>query len=326
MKKEIHLQNHDEALLLFGHNDRNLRKLRDELGVKVVVRNDTLRIWGEDDGVRRGADTVLAFLEKIRAGLDPGEFRIEGAERGGADGKEEAGAGLEGRFRFASLREPVVPRSAGQVRYLEAIEGRDVVFSVGPAGTGKTFLAVAMGVSYLRRGLYRKIVMVRPAVEAGEKLGFLPGDFQAKVNPYLKPIYDALGDFFDLKQIEKYIEREIFEIVPLAYMRGRTLNDSFIILDEAQNTKVAQMKMLLTRMGTRSKAVITGDITQVDLPPTEESGLVHAVRTLDGIDGIEVVWMTRADIVRHGIVGDIVEAYRRAEEDDGKGDEPGRES
>ncbi len=320
MKKEIRLLNHEEAQLLFGRNDRRLRDMSEELGIRIVMRDGTLRLTGAGEAVEKGHAILSGMLEKIRNGAHPGgagpepEPAGEPAADPGLPVPDEQGNVPGDRFTFPSMGEPVRPKSAGQLKYLEAVERNDVVFCIGPAGTGKTYLAVATAVSYLRRGLLRKIVMVRPAVEAGEKLGYLPGDFQAKVNPYLRPIYDALGDFFDLRQVERFSEKEIFEIVPLAFMRGRTLNNSFIILDEAQNTTVAQMKMFLTRMGNRSKSVITGDITQTDLPPTEMSGLVHAVSMLKGIPGIEMVWMTKSDIVRHGLVGEIVEAYRRAEE------------
>ncbi len=322
MKKEIRLNNHEEALLLFGKNDSRLRSVRDELGIRIVVRDDALRLSGDDDMVEKGYEALMGMLGKIRDGQDSFEAPPKRERPAPAFAPQHIptpGEGEQGRFLFPSMGEPVKPRTGGQLAYLEAIDRSDVVFCIGPAGTGKTYLAVAIGVSYLRKGLFRKIVMVRPAVEAGEKLGFLPGDFQAKVNPYLRPIYDALGDFFDLRQLERFTEKEIFEIVPLAFMRGRTLNNSFIILDEAQNTTVPQMKMFLTRMGNRSKSVITGDITQIDLPPAEKSGLVHAVSTLSGVGGIEMVWMSKDDIVRHGLVAKIVEAYKKAEEADGGG-------
>jgi phosphate starvation-inducible PhoH-like protein len=319
MEKEIQLENNTEALLLFGQRDRNLRKLREDLGIKVVVRGDVIRLSGLEKDVLAGYRALRDVLANIRNGRSVEEIVIRAPNVDARSPEDPAKAPPKpGHFRFPSLGEPVEPRSPGQLDYLKAIEKNDVVFCVGPAGTGKTYLAVAMGVSYIRRGAFRKIVLVRPAVEAGEKLGFLPGDFQAKVNPYLRPIYDALGDFFEVAQLEKYLEREVFEIVPLAFMRGRTLNDSFIILDEAQNTKVPQMKMFLTRMGVRSKSVITGDVTQIDLGPDVTSGLVHAVEALGDVQGISVCHMTRTDIVRHRLVKDIVEAYRLSEADESR--------
>jgi phosphate starvation-inducible PhoH-like protein len=200
-------------------------------------------------------------------------------------------------------------RSPGQEAYLQAIEKNEIVFCIGPAGTGKTFLAVHMAVSFLREGLIRRIILCRPAVEAGEKLGFLPGDFQAKINPYLRPLYDALNDILDYDQVKRYLEREIIEIIPLAYMRGRTLNNAFIILDEGQNTSISQMKMFLTRMGMESRIVVNGDVTQVDLPDGIPSGLIHAQRIIREIPGIAWIRMEKRDIVRHPLVRRIVEAY-----------------
>jgi phosphate starvation-inducible PhoH-like protein len=205
----------------------------------------------------------------------------------------------------------VTPRSKGQAAYLEAIRTHDIVFSIGPAGTGKTYLAVAMALSALRNGRVKKLILARPAVEAGEKLGFLPGDLEEKVNPYLRPLYDALNDMLDFAQVRKYVERDVIEVVPLAFMRGRTLNHAFVILDEAQNTTVGQMMMFLTRLGNRSQGVITGDVTQVDLPSNELSGLIHAERILASIEGIAFVHLTKGDIVRHRLVQEIVAAYER---------------
>jgi phosphate starvation-inducible PhoH-like protein len=205
----------------------------------------------------------------------------------------------------------VVPRTATQRRYVEAIRERDVVFSIGPAGTGKTYLAVAEAVAALRANAVRKIILTRPAVEAGEKLGYLPGDFYAKVNPYLRPLYDALGELLPHGEVQRYLDADVIEVVPLAYMRGRTLKTAFIILDEAQNTTPAQMKMFLTRMGERSKVVITGDVTQVDLPEGQPSGLIDAIRVLEGTPSIEVIRFEPSDIQRHAVVQRIVDAYDR---------------
>jgi phosphate starvation-inducible PhoH-like protein len=225
--------------------------------------------------------------------------------------KEDTGTGREGALR---LPPHVRAKSKGQERYLDSIAKNAITFGIGPAGTGKTFLAVAVAISELKDGAYRKLVLARPAVEAGEKLGFLPGDFQAKVNPYLRPLYDAIESFLDARRMKKYLEGDVIEIVPLAYMRGRTLDKAFIILDEAQNTTPKQMKMFLTRMGGGSKIVITGDITQIDLPGAMISGLIDALRILKGIKGIGMVYMDEKDIFRHSLVQRIVTAYDRAEE------------
>jgi phosphate starvation-inducible PhoH-like protein len=277
-----------------------------------------LRITGEEpDRVEAAARAAGELLRKIRRGDEPqteevlqtlNRFVGGGARRGGAAAQPDAGDRVIG------------PKSEGQRRYLEAMDRSEIVFSIGPAGTGKTYLAVAKAVSMLQSGAVRKLVLARPAVEAGEKLGFLPGDYQAKVNPYLRPLYDALNDLLDFGRIKRYMERDVIEIVPLAYMRGRTLGSAFIILDEAQNTTSRQMLMFLTRMGEGSRIVITGDVTQIDLPEREVSGLVDAGRVLEGIAGVEFVTLTRADIVRHPLVQEIVDAYGR----DGRDVPPGR--
>ncbi|MHC5038517.1 MAG: PhoH family protein [Planctomycetota bacterium] len=306
---QIQLSSGSEALALLGKHDRNLKRIRDRLGVKVVLRDGALRILGEPADVERCAGIIHELLHRIRTGhipdLDDIEVLLSGDRHPRPKGEEA--------FRVQALRHAVKPKSEGQKQYLEAIYGNDIVFVVGPAGTGKTYLAVAAGVKVLRKGEQKRLILARPAVEAGEKLGFLPGDFHAKVNPYLRPLYDALADFMEAGQIRKYIDREVFEVVPLAFMRGRTLSNAFIILDEAQNTTVKQMKMFLTRLGTRSKAIVTGDITQIDLPPSKKSGLVHALETLGHVGGIATVELTKADIVRHRLVQDIVDAYRIAE-------------
>jgi phosphate starvation-inducible PhoH-like protein len=211
-------------------------------------------------------------------------------------------------------KESIKPRTIGQKNYIRAIEGYDIVFSIGPAGTGKTYLGVAMAVSALKQKMVGRVILVRPAVEAGESLGFLPGDIRAKVDPYLRPVYDALHDMLSAEKIRKLMEMGIIEIVPLAFMRGRTLNNSFVILDEAQNTTVAQMKMFLTRLGVNSKAVITGDITQIDLEDKKASGLVQIQKILEGVEGIEFIYLTEKDVVRHPLVQEIIKAYQRYED------------
>jgi phosphate starvation-inducible PhoH-like protein len=295
---------------LFGVCDQHVRRLRSALGVKITARDGRVHIEGEGPAVAQ-ATAVLEQLQSL-------------AHRQGALGADDVTGVLNGMQHGAEVLEaPAVevfkagkkirPKTPGQARYVDAIRNHDVVFCAGPAGTGKTYLAVAMAVSALRREAVKKIVLVRPAVEAGESLGFLPGDLQAKINPYLRPLMDAVREMIDHEQIRRYTEEDVIEVIPLAYMRGRTLNDAFIILDEAQNTTVSQMKMFLTRMGTGSKIVVSGDITQIDLPPKNVSGLIDALRRLADIEGIASVKLTRSDIVRHALVQRIVNAY----EDDG---------
>ncbi|MCG3134876.1 MAG: hypothetical protein HMLKMBBP_02284 [Planctomycetes bacterium] len=265
---------------------------------------------GRNGGELRGDTGGLGPREGgVRA--SHGESRGETGGDGG-DGpslQEMVAAGPADRVTRSIDDSPVKPRTPGQQQYVEQVLRNDLVFAVGPAGTGKTYLAVALAVRMMRAGLFRRLVLARPAVEAGEKLGFLPGDLQAKVSPYLRPLYDALGDFIDFGDVRRYMERDVIEVAPLAYMRGRTLDHAFIILDESQNTTRAQMQMFLTRMGRRSKIVVTGDVTQIDLPHGTESGLVDALRRLDGVPGIGISHLGRGDIVRHPLVQRIVDAY-----------------
>jgi phosphate starvation-inducible PhoH-like protein len=304
--RTLTLDNRDEALLLFGSRDQHLRLLRDALGVRFVARGDTLQILGSEEavGVAERIVTQLQQMLRQQGKLTPEDVRtvVDVVQHGGdrLGGPQSLGA-LEGRY--------VRPRTDGQGRYVRAMMENDLTLCVGPAGTGKTFLAVGMAVSLLRQGQVRKIVLVRPAVEAGERLGFLPGDIVAKVNPYLRPLFDALQDMLDPEQVKRYMEADIIEIVPLAYMRGRTLNQAVIILDEGQNTTVPQMKMFLTRMGNGSKIIVTGDITQVDLPRQTRSGMADAVHRLRDIDRIATVYLSEQDIVRHPLVQQIVRAY-----------------
>jgi phosphate starvation-inducible PhoH-like protein len=308
----IPIRSGEEALALFGRQDENLKRMHDRLQVRAVLRDGQLRISGEAEAVEKASAVVLQILARIRAGEAPEPDEVDallsGRPRGGAPGDQAED------FRVQALRHSVKPRTPGQKKYVDAIRDHDIVFVIGPAGTGKSYLAVAAGVKSMRKGVHKKLILARPAVEAGEKLGFLPGDFLDKVNPYIKPLYDALEDFLEPADIRKYIDQEVFEVVPIAFMRGRTLNDAFIIMDEAQNATVKQMKMFLTRLGRNSKAVITGDVTQIDLAPDQPSGLVHALETLHGIPGIAFRELTNADIFRHKLVGEIVDAYRAAEE------------
>jgi phosphate starvation-inducible PhoH-like protein len=297
----------NEIRTLFGARDEYLRKVREVLGIDVVLRGEELRLRGDDEHVRRG----LEVFQKLRRIFEE-SGQITDADVGqilqtyGGNGVVPADA----IDVFAASRK-VHPRSEGQTEYVRAIDQNDLVFCIGPAGCGKTYLAVAKAVNALRTEQARKIVLVRPAVEAGEKLGFLPGDIFAKVNPYLRPVLDALHDILDYETVKRYMERDVVEIAPLAFMRGRTLNNTFIILDEGQNTTVTQMKMFLTRMGNGSKVVVTGDITQVDLPPHMACGLTDAMERLDGIERVGIVEMTGRDIVRHRLVKEIVRAYEK---------------
>ncbi|MFM7108789.1 MAG: PhoH family protein [Planctomycetaceae bacterium] len=291
---------------VFGPRDQHLRRIREALGVGVSARDDCIHIEGDEEAVRRAAD-VFEALDRIAH--DRGTVEVDDVSRilGAATGAEPIV-----RHEAIPMREAgrqLVPRSPGQAAYVQAIRDHDVVLCTGPAGCGKTFLAVAMAVSCLRSEQVSKIVLVRPAVEAGESLGYLPGDLQAKINPYLRPLMDALREMMDYDALKRLTEQDVVEMIPLAYMRGRTLNNAFIILDEAQNTTVAQMKMFLTRLGHGSKMVISGDTTQIDLPPDRTSGLVDAMRRLEHVPGCGRVRLAGGDIVRHALVQRIVEAY-----------------
>ncbi len=305
-ESRIRFRNHDDIRNLFGTRDGNLRRLRDQLHIDVVLRGDELHLQGEADQVERGADVVRELRNLIeRKGILPPEEFDRILLRGQNADAGEPGNGID-VYHKARMIEPIGP---GQRSYVKAIREHDLVFCTGPAGSGKTYLATAMAVNALRQELVRKIVLVRPAVEAGEKLGFLPGDMLAKVNPYLRPLLDALGDILDYDQVQRYLDKDIIEIIPMAFMRGRTLNNTFIILDEGQNTTVTQMKMFLTRMGQHSRIVVTGDVTQIDLPEHIPCGLIDAVNLLRNVPGIAAVELTGADIVRHPLVRRIVAAY-----------------
>jgi phosphate starvation-inducible protein PhoH and related proteins len=293
-------------LTLFGACDQHLRRIRNALGVSITARDDRIDIVGPESAVA-SATEVLEQLQACahRFGtLSPDDVTrvLTGVQNGQVPGEHPP------VDVFRAGRQ-IRPKSPGQARYVEAIRQNDIVLCCGPAGTGKTYLAVAMAVAALKQESIHKIVLVRPAVEAGESLGFLPGDLQAKINPYLRPLMDALHEMMDHDLIQRYTEEDLMEVIPLAYMRGRTLNEAFIILDEAQNTTVSQMKMFLTRMGMGSKIVVSGDVTQIDLPPKSRSGLVDALSRLRGIEGIAAVKLTAADIVRHPLVQQIVNAY-----------------
>ena len=310
MDKTLQLKNDEHRHLVFGPRDKYLRLIRDTFGVRLAARESEVHIGGSPEAVRN----VQTVMEELVRMADDGLVISEREVQQIVDTVSRSGhaPSLETIEVYTTGR-PVRPQTRGQLEYCRAIQKNDLVFCIGPAGTGKTYLAVAMAVQALKREQCKRLVLVRPAVEAGEKLGFLPGDLQAKVNPYLRPLLDALHDMMGFQQVRAYTESDVIEIIPLAYMRGRTLNDAYIILDEAQNTTTAQMKMFLTRMGMRSKMVVTGDITQVDLEAGTKSGLVDARDKLAGIDSIEFHEMTRSDIVRHRLVQEIVNAYERAE-------------
>ncbi len=296
---------------LFGTRDENLRLMEDSLGVRIDLRSDAVHVQGPDEGVTRIRHIFQDFETLRRQGIHPHNGELNGMLRlvvadPAATLRSVAEAGKQ---RSAGIKRTVQPRSLNQRRYVEAIEQSDMVFGVGPAGTGKTYLAVAMAAAALLDKKISRIVLVRPAVEAGERLGFLPGTLQEKVDPYLRPLYDALYDLLDPEKVDKLFERNVIEVAPLAFMRGRTLNDAFIIMDEAQNTTIEQMKMFLTRIGNNSKAVITGDITQIDLPNPRKSGLLDAINILGGVEGIHFCHFEDCDVVRHVLVQRIVRAY-----------------
>jgi len=316
----ITLNDRDEALLLFGSRDQYLREIRAALGVRVVARGDTVQIKGEEEAVDQAQRIFqqLRLLVKKQGSISPEDVRtvIEVVQHGGDRIIPAAGATAGGgadELKETKASKYLRPRTDGQGRYVKAMYDSDCTLCVGPAGTGKTYLAVGMAVSMLRQQQVKKIVLVRPAVEAGERLGFLPGDIVAKVNPYLRPLFDALNDLMEPDQVKRYMDNDIIEIVPLAYMRGRTLNNAAIILDEGQNTTVPQMKMFLTRMGNGSKIIVTGDITQIDLPPHARSGLVDAVHRLRNVERIAIVYLDEHDIVRHPLVQRILQAYEEKE-------------
>jgi phosphate starvation-inducible PhoH-like protein len=301
----------EAVLSLFGPRDLHLRALREAFGVTVAHRDGEIRIRGDEAAVAKATHVLEQLKTQFeRSGQLAGDEVLRAIER--ASGKGDATD--ETPIDVVNAARRVVPRTPGQAKYVKAIRNHDLTFSIGPAGSGKTYLAVALAVEALKQQRMRKIVLVRPAVEAGESLGYLPGDLQAKINPYLRPLLDALHEMMDHELIKRYMELDVIEVIPLAYMRGRTLNEAFIILDEAQNATRSQMKMFLTRMGTSSKIVVSGDITQVDLPRSVGSGLVDAITRLQKVEGIAVVKLTQADIVRHRLVADIVRAYDEEDE------------
>lgn len=303
----------DEIPILLGTHDCHIRQIEDSLGVNIVHRGDELRIIGDDSLLQKS----LRIFAELRAIIQStGQLSNEQVQTALYNGSfineqvKQTPTTTPSSIDLFEKTKKVHPRTPGQSGYIKAIGEHDLVFCTGPAGCGKTFLAVAMAIHALRTERVRKIVLVRPAVEAGEKLGFLPGDMLAKVNPFLRPLLDALGSLLDFDQVNRYMENDIVEVVPLAFMRGRTLDDTFIIMDEAQNTTVTQMKMFLTRMGMGSQIVVTGDISQIDLPPDISCGMTDAITRLRNIKGVGVVQLKNEDIVRHRLVGEIVKAYQ----------------
>jgi len=289
--------------------------MEDSLGVRIDLRSDAVHVEGPEDSVNRVRVVFQDFESLRRQGVHPHNGELNGMLRlVVADPTITLRSVADsGKARSAGIKRMVQPRSINQRKYVEAIEQHDMVFGVGPAGTGKTYLAVAMAVAAMNAKKVSRIVLVRPAVEAGEKLGFLPGSLQEKVDPYLRPLYDALYDLLDPEKVDKMLEKNVIEVAPLAFMRGRTLNDAFIIMDEAQNTTIEQMKMFLTRMGNNAKVVVTGDITQIDLPNPRKSGLLDAINVLEGVEGIRFCHFEDSDVVRHALVQRIVRAYAAAE-------------
>jgi phosphate starvation-inducible PhoH-like protein len=308
LEKIIQLRSQAQSLELFGPGDANLRKVRDDLEVAVSARDGNVIVSGSDIAV----DTAVEVIDRMQKRLlDRGRVTLEDVEDILIQVQRNIDRNVSQAITVYSAKSVIEPFTKGQQSYIDTMLNNDMTFCIGPAGTGKTYLAVAVAVSMLKKKQIRKIVLARPAVEAGERLGFLPGDIAAKVNPYLRPLFDSLEDMMEFGQVKKLTEMDIIEIIPLAFMRGRTLNEAVIICDEAQNTSPAQMLMFLTRMGRGSKMIITGDITQVDLKAGEKSGLVDAIETLSGIKGIGYTRLMEEDIVRHNLVQNIVAAYDR---------------
>jgi phosphate starvation-inducible PhoH-like protein len=295
-----------DLLTLAGVNDANLIELQRQTGTRVALRGDTMTLTGTTDAVERAASVAQRMIDAAKQGT---VLDADDVLRMSMDGTREAPVSGDVRIVLPGIKRIIQPKTPGQAEYLQLIADNDIVVGIGPAGTGKTYLAVAAAVDALTRKRVRRIILARPAVEAGESLGFLPGDMQAKVDPYLRPLYDALEDMLPVERMQKALETRTIEIAPLAYMRGRTLADAFVILDEAQNATAAQMKMFLTRLGVNSKTVITGDKTQIDLPKREESGLMQIERILTGIDGIGFHYLNDTDVVRHRLVREIIKAY-----------------
>ncbi|HEY2459508.1 MAG TPA: PhoH family protein [Candidatus Acidoferrum sp.] len=308
MRRTVHISGPIESF--FGTLDENIRVLEEMLHVRTHLQDTRLTIEGEQDNVDHAVKIVEEYNHLTRHGRTLSNAEVKSLMRVSLEEPHESPRAMFEHGRTRSFGKKVVtPKNASQRRYMEEIEQHDMMFAVGPGGTGKTYIAVAMAVSALLTKQVNRIILARPAVEAGERLGFLPGTLQQKVDPYMRPLYDALYDMLDADKLERFLEKGIIEVAPLAFMRGRTLNDSFVILDEAQNTTSEQMKMFLTRLGFHSKAVITGDVTQIDLPPGKKSGLIEALEVCGKIDGIGVAQFSEKDVVRHNLVQQIIRAY-----------------
>ncbi|MFH1866357.1 MAG: PhoH family protein [Candidatus Eisenbacteria bacterium] len=311
MKQRISVEDID-AVQLYGRNDVNLRLIHDSFDARVTARGGEITIEGDDEEVAQVEKVLTEMANLVRRGRTVKREDVSYAIRMvTSDHAEELSQFYADGARFKGLKKPVEPKTIGQKKYVDAMQQYDIVVSIGPAGTGKTYLAVAMAVAALRQKEVERIVLVRPAVEAGESLGYLPGDYQEKIAPYLRPLYDALRDMMDPERVKRLTEIGTIEVIPLAYMRGRTLNDAFVILDEAQNSTMPQMKMFLTRLGFNSRAVITGDITQIDLTSRSMSGLVRIQEILADIKGIEFVYLNESDVVRHRLVREVIKAFER---------------
>lgn len=311
----IHFDDFESVLGLFGSFDENVKIIEEEYDVTVISRGDTLKITGDPENVDKAADTVDGLVLLLGKGETLNDQNVHYViDMVNSGSRSEFDKMISDCICITAHGKPIKAKTLGQKRYVDAIKNNTVIFGVGPAGTGKTYLAVAMAVKAFKAKEVNRIILTRPAVEAGESLGFLPGDLQQKVDPYLRPLYDALFDMFGAESFQRQMERGTIEVAPLAYMRGRTLDDSFIILDEAQNTTSEQMKMFLTRLGSNSKAVVTGDITQIDLPGGKKSGLKEVTKILKNIDGITTVRFDEKDVVRHRLVQEIVKAYERYSE------------
>ncbi|HHY20815.1 MAG TPA: PhoH family protein [Bacilli bacterium] len=321
MTEKLHIQleikDQNELQALFGPNDIHLQRLEEKLEVQLVTRGDSISVTGEGSRLQLVQSILQTLLILIRKGASLSErdviYAIQLAERGMLEELVEL---YQEKIAVNAKGKPILVKTLGQRYYVNAIMKRDLIFGIGPAGTGKTFLAVVMAVSALKEGRVKRIVLTRPAVEAGESLGFLPGDLKEKVDPYLRPIYDALHEVLGVEQTARLMERQTIEVAPLAYMRGRTLDDAFVILDEAQNTTKEQMKMFITRLGFGSKMVVNGDLTQIDLPKGKKSGLKVAIEILENVKGLEFIYLQQADVVRHTLVQRIIDAYDKKDEAD----------